>query len=89
MNADYAVVRDLAILNGTVSVKGSRFSGLWRLPVVLLGIAAWLVLICMCYVANETWGIGIHVQGFITEMWSYTQAGSINSKQVWHRQDTE
>ncbi len=26
---------------------GRRFSGLWRLPVVLFGIAAWLVLICI------------------------------------------
>ncbi len=34
----YAVVRDLAIL---------WFSGLWRIPVVLFGIAAWLVLICI------------------------------------------
>ncbi len=36
MNADYAVVRDLAILY----IKGRRFSGLWCLPVVLFGIAA-------------------------------------------------
>ncbi len=27
-------------------IKGRRFGGLWRLPVVLFGIAAWLVLIC-------------------------------------------
>ncbi len=39
MNADYAVVRDLAILNDPY-IKGSRLSGLWRLPVVLFGIAA-------------------------------------------------
>ncbi len=38
MNADYAVVKDLAIL---------WFSSLWHLPVVLFGIAAWLVLICI------------------------------------------
>ncbi len=36
MNADYAVVRDLAILY----IKDRRFSGLWCLPVVLFGIAA-------------------------------------------------
>ncbi len=38
MNADYAVIKDLAIL---------WFSSLWRLPVVLFGIAAWLMLICI------------------------------------------
>ncbi len=30
-------------------IKGRRFSGLWHLPVVLFGIAAWLVLI---YIEN-------------------------------------
>ncbi len=42
MNADseIQVVRDLAILNGSVYIKGRRFSGLWCLPVVLFGIAA-------------------------------------------------
>ncbi len=39
MNADYGVVRNLVILNGTY-IKGRRFSGLWHLPVVLFGIAA-------------------------------------------------
>ncbi len=29
------------------NIKGMQFSGLWRLPVVLFGIAAWLVLICI------------------------------------------
>ncbi len=28
-------------------IKGRRFSGLLSLPVVLFGIAAWLVLICI------------------------------------------
>ncbi len=28
-------------------IKGRRFSGLWHLSVVLFGIAAWLVLICI------------------------------------------
>ncbi len=28
-------------------IKGRRFSGLWRLPVFLFGIAAWLMLICI------------------------------------------
>ncbi len=34
MNADYAVVRDLMILNGTY-IKGRRYSGLWR-PVCII-----------------------------------------------------
>ncbi len=37
---------------------------------------------------NETWVVRIHVQAFINKQ-SKTQAGSINSKQVWHGQDTE
>ncbi len=28
-------------------IKGRRFSALWRVPVALFGIAAWLVLICI------------------------------------------
>ncbi len=28
-------------------IKGMRLSDLWRLPVVMFGIAAWLVLICI------------------------------------------
>ncbi len=28
-------------------IKGRRFSSVWRLPVVLFGIAAWLVVICI------------------------------------------
>ncbi len=46
MNADYAVVKDLAILNEPY-IKGRRFCVLWCLAVVLFGIAAWLVLICI------------------------------------------
>ncbi len=42
MNADYAVVRDLAILNEPY-IKGRRFCVLWCLAVVLFGIAAWLL----------------------------------------------
>ncbi len=43
MNADYAVIRDLVILNEPY-IKGRRLSGL---PCGPVGIAAWLVLICI------------------------------------------
>ncbi len=41
----------------------------------------------MCYGADETRGVWIHLQGFYSGSWSKNKQGSCNGKQLQHRQD--